>query len=73
MSKLKKEVSDKVVVALLVAAVIVSILGVYVVYDYSNSYEIESEQILEDHTTGSVILNVVENPDLKEVDNNKDI
>ncbi len=73
MSKQKKEVSDKVVVALLVAAVIVSILGVYVVYDYSNSYEIESEQILEDHTTGSVILNVVENPDLKEVDNNKDI
>jgi len=56
-----------------VAAVVVSILGAYVVYDYSNSYEVESEPILEDHTTGSVILNVVENPDLKEVDNNEGI
>jgi len=61
------------VVVLLVAAVVVSILGAYVVYDYSNSYEVESEPILEDHTTGSVILNVVENPDLKEVDNNEGI
>ena len=73
MSKQKKEVSDKVVVALLVVAVVVSILGAYIVYDYSNSYEIEGEPVLEDHTTGSVVLRVVENPDLGEVDNNEDI
>ena len=73
MSKQKKEVSDKIVVALLVAAVVVSILGAYIVYDYSHSYEVESEPILEDHTTGSVVLRVIENPDLGEVDNNEDI
>jgi hypothetical protein len=73
MSKQKKEVSDKIVVVLLVVAVVVSILGAYVVYDYSQSNVYDGEPVLEDHATGSVILNVVENPDLREVENNEDI
>ena len=73
MSKKKKEVSDKLVVVLLAVAVIVSVLGAYVVYDYSHSYGIESEPIVEDYATGSVVLSVVKNPDFREVSVDEDI
>jgi len=69
----KKEVSDKVVIALLIAAVIVSVLGAYVVYDYSHSYESAPTGSTEDYATGSVVLTVVENPKNAEVNGNEDI
>lgn len=62
MKKEKKEVSDKVVVVLLIAAVVVSVLGAFVVYEYSHSYGIEEGGQVEDSSTGRVVLNVVESP-----------
>jgi len=65
--------SDRVVIALLIAAVIVSVLGAYVVYDYSHSYAGPNNQVVEDHTAGSVVLTVVENPKNAEVKDNENI
>jgi hypothetical protein len=62
MKKERKEVSDKVVVILLIAAVVVSVLGAFVVYEYSHSYGIGEEGQIEDSSTGRVVLNVVEAP-----------
>ena len=62
MKKERKEVSDKVVVVLLIAAVVVQVLGAFVVYEYSNSYDFSGEGSSQDHSTGSVVLNVVEAP-----------
>ncbi len=57
----KREVSDKVIIALLVVAVIVSIFGAYAVYDYSHSYggPVTNNIVLESSATGFVGLNVV--------------
>jgi hypothetical protein len=62
MKKERKEVSDKVVVVLLIAAVVVSVLGAFVVYEYSHSYGIGEGSQVEDQSTGRVFLNVVEDP-----------
>lgn len=59
----KKEVSDKFIITLLIVAVVVSVVGAYIIYDYSSSYKFSQPQIQsikEDFATGSVILNVVE-------------
>jgi hypothetical protein len=58
---MKKEVSDKVVVVLLVIAVVVAVLGAYFVYDYSNEYSVDDgRQVTHDYASGHVILNVIE-------------
>jgi hypothetical protein len=58
---MKREVSDKVIFILLFVAVVVSVLGGYTVYEYSNSYSLDnSERVVEDHATGHVTLVVVE-------------
>ena len=74
MKKEGKEVSDKVVVVLLIAAVVVSVLGAFVVYEYSHSYDIEEGGQVEDQSTGRVVLNVVEAPqgDVEEEVENED-
>ncbi len=62
MKRERKEVSDKVVVVLLISAVVVSVLGAFVVYEYSHSYGLGEEGQVEDQSTGRVVLNVVEAP-----------
>jgi hypothetical protein len=61
MKKSKKEVSDKVVIAMLIVAVVVSVFGAYMVYDYSSSYDnFEGKQSSsESYSVGYVSLNVV--------------
>ncbi|MBT3690822.1 hypothetical protein HOG16_01100 [Candidatus Woesearchaeota archaeon] len=68
MKKSKKEVSDKVIVGLLIVAVFVSVLGAYMIYDYSHSYEMSDAKYLdvEDKSIGMVALNVVDIDDTDE-------
>ena len=62
-----KEVSDKVVIILLVIAVITSVLGTYFIYDFSYSKSKETYKITSGLSTGYVSLNVIDNT--KEVEN----
>ena len=72
----KKEISDKVIIALLVVAVVVSVFGAYAVYDYSHSYDgpVTTNKVLESSATGFVGLTVVADEVKEEgVDEGEDI
>ena len=63
--KSKKEVSDKVVFILLVVAIIISVLAVYMIFDYTSNDKFVSGETTanvrtEYVTTGQIVLNVVE-------------
>ena len=67
----KKEVSDNMIVVLLIIAVIVSIIGAYAVYGYSHSFKIpQNSDNFEYSSTGYVTLTVI-NPN--EVVQNEDL
>ena len=58
---MKRELSDRLVLMLLIIAVVVSLIGACIVYDYSHSYSGEKEIIKQSSSTGYVSLNVVDN------------
>ena len=60
MKKEGVEVSDKIIITLLIVAVIVSITGAYLVYDYSHSFEIpKSSRNIDYYSTGYVTMTVI--------------
>ncbi len=71
MKRGKKEISDKVIVALLVVAVVVSIFGAYMVYDYSQSYNSQGESYsLAPYGSGHVTLEVIDSKEEVNFDEN---
>lgn len=70
------KLSNNMLTILLVVAVVVSVFGAYMVYDYSHSYSgspsYEPQYVdVEDRSTGMVALNVIDM--LNEVDDNEGI
>ncbi len=72
MKRGKKEVSDKVIIALLIVAVVVSVFGAYMVYDYSQSYGSDDADYgnTGSYSAGHVTLSVVDLKEEVDIDEN---